>query len=135
MNILVVDDDRAVCSAVRDFLLNAGYEVSCVLDAESGVEIAKREFFDLVFLDYKMPDKDGEWFLRNAALPRRTKVILLTAHLDREIVNIMFKLGICGYVMKPFGRDDLLRHLSFHLEPRNNTAHPGMLGTQSLSPT
>ncbi len=124
MKILVVDDDKAVCGLIAAFLSDDGCEVSCANSAEAGVELVKQELFDLIFLDYMMPGKDGEWFLRNAGVSRRTKIILITAHLTREVINLMFKLGISGYVTKPFGYDDIMRHLSFHLERKREDFSP-----------
>jgi len=61
-----------------------------------------------------MPEHDGSWFMRNAEVPRDTKVLLVTAYANRDIINEMFRLGISGYVIKPFDGPELLRHLDFH---------------------
>jgi two-component system response regulator CpxR len=115
MKLLIIDDDKEISLMVKDFLNGCDFEILCASDAETGIEILKNEVVDLIFLDFKMPDKDGEWFIRNASIPRRTKVILITAHLTCDMITLMFKLGIAGYIMKPFGKDELMCHLDFYL--------------------
>ncbi len=58
-----------------------------------------------------MPVRDGIWFMENAKLPRRTKVLLVTAHVYRKMINRMFRLGVTGYIIKPFDETGLLRQL------------------------
>jgi DNA-binding response OmpR family regulator len=47
-------------------------------------------------------------------LPRHTKALLVTAHVNRHIVNRMFECGVSGYIIKPFDEAELMRHLDFH---------------------
>jgi response regulator of citrate/malate metabolism len=51
--------------------------------------------------------------MSEANIPPTTKVLLITAYVQRKLVDTMFKLGACGYMMKPFDEDDLLRNLEF----------------------
>jgi AmiR/NasT family two-component response regulator len=39
----------------------------------------------------------------------------MTAYVHRNVINTMFKLGACGYMMKPFDEEELLRNLDFFL--------------------
>jgi len=67
-----------------------------------------------VLLDYCMPGLSGAQFLRRANVPADTKVLLITAYADRQIINEMLSLGAKGYIVKPFDMWDLERHLAFH---------------------
>ena len=70
--------------------------------------------YDFVLLDFKMPTHDGIWFMKNAEIPQSTKVLLVTAYVNREVINEMFKLGACGYLIKPVKVEEIRDHLEFH---------------------
>ena len=114
MKILALDDDEDVLKAVKIILNLAGHEVHCVEDAAVAVDMLQAVRYDLVLFDYRMPERDGIWFLRNARFPCGTKAVLMTAYGTRELIDRMFRLGAAGYLMKPFTADDLLRHVEFH---------------------
>jgi DNA-binding response OmpR family regulator len=117
MKILVLDDDASLLEAIRGILEMHQHEVCCVDDAVRAVETVKNDAYDVVLLDYKMPDHDGIWFMQNAGLPRETKVLLMTAYVNRDVIDRMFKLGVSGYIIKPFDAEDLMRHLEFLAGP------------------
>ena len=90
------------------------FEVDVAESPDDAIEQMKTTTYDMIFCDYKMPEKDGIWFMRNAEVPRQTKVMLMTAFVNRDVINEMFSLGIVGYLIKPFGEEEILRHISFH---------------------
>ena len=113
MRILIVDDDGDLRDAVTAMLARHEFAVECAGGAEPALKCTESGQYDFVLVDYRMPDKDGCWFLERAHLPRQTKVILVTAYLDRAMINRMFQLGASGYLIKPFKEADLMRHISF----------------------
>lgn len=114
MKILVVDDDRRLLAAVEQMLVRHGYTVDCAGSADEGVAKVAEAAYDFVLVDYWMPRHDGMWFLRNAALPRTTKTLLVTSFTDCRVIQQMFNGGIVGYLIKPFDEDELIHHLDFH---------------------
>jgi response regulator of citrate/malate metabolism len=70
-----------------------------------------------------MPVNDGAWFLQKFRVPRKTKVLLITAFVDREVIRKMFSLGASGYLIKPFEKEDLLRHMNFLSPARAVASH------------
>lgn len=118
MKILLVDDDKKLLEEVAKILTRNGHSVDCADNAAGAVAMVKSSGYDFVLVDYRMPEHDGLWFLKNAALPRRTKALLVTSYVDRQAISQMFKSGISGYVVKPFDESELLRHLQFHSENR-----------------
>jgi AmiR/NasT family two-component response regulator len=38
----------------------------------------------------------------------------VTGNVDRDVITNMFDLGAAGYIIKPFGEEELLRHIGFH---------------------
>ncbi len=113
-SILVLDDDKNLLDALATMLERCDFDVSCANNAKCGIEMVKKKTYDFVLVDYRMPENDGIWFMKNAKLGKKTKAVLMTAYANRDVINRMFDLGACGYVIKPFDQDDIIRHLDFY---------------------
>ncbi len=107
MKLLLVDDDAAEREMLKDILRAQG--AWSITEAASG-----REAFEILvtglepavcFFDVRMPDIDGQKLLslvrREQAL-RHLKVIITSATRDREVILALGKLGISGYLLKPY---------------------------------
>jgi two-component system response regulator MprA len=109
MQVLVVDDERAVRNALRRAFTLAGYEVAEAEGGEPAVSMLTQSSPDVVVLDVLMPDVDGlEVCRRMRAVGDRTPVLMLTA---RETVADRvagLDAGADDYVVKPFDLDELL---------------------------
>lgn len=124
MKILVLDDDTSLLESLKNSLELQSHEVHCSSNAKDAVNKVSEHVYDVMLVDYKMPENDGIWFMKNAKISKKTKVLLITAYVNREIINKMFSLGASGYLIKPFGENDLLRHINF-LADRNGS-HSGL---------
>lgn len=113
MKILILDDDVHLLEALKTVLEMNGHEVDCSSSAREAVDIVGKGEYDFVLVDYKMPDNDGIWFMENARIARSTRVLLITAYVNRDVINRMFALGASGYLIKPFDEEELLRNLDF----------------------
>jgi len=114
MKLLMLDDDCDLLSALKDLLSKYDHEVECCDNAKEAVERVSNGNYDFVFVDYKMPGNDGIWFMHNARIPRKTKVLLMTAYVNRDVIKKMFALGACGYLIKPFDEEEILRHINYY---------------------
>jgi len=114
MKILVVDDNKELLDSLENMLQKNGFEVDCVDNASAAIDMVEKGNYNVVLLDYKMPDQDGIWFMSHAKIPAKTKVLLITAYVDRSVIEKMFELRACGYLIKPFDEEELLTHLSFY---------------------
>ena len=115
--ILFIDDEREALDSYRRMLVNR-CDVDCADSAESGLTMLNESEYDFVFIDYMMPIHDGAWFMEKVNAPKTTKILLLTAHTNRPIVNGMFKHGISGYLTKPVDKEEILHHIEYHSEKR-----------------
>ncbi len=113
MKVAIIDDDISLMEALRRLLELNDYEVETFSDAADAVGHIEAGEFDFVLVDYKMPERDGIWFMENTRIPAKTRVILITAYVNRAVIKKMFSLGVSGYLIKPFGEDELLRNLNF----------------------
>jgi CheY-like chemotaxis protein len=114
MRILILDDQPEFREVVAAMLSRSGHSAEGVARAEDAIPLVESGAYDFVFVDYSMPEHDGLWFMSHVKRPRHTKALLMTAHVDHEVIRTMFKIGACGYLIKPFEEDDLNRHLEFY---------------------
>jgi len=102
MKILVVDDEKLLVKGIKFNLENEGYEVRTAYDGAAAVEMAQRESFDLIILDWMMPVLSGS----DACLKIRefsdVPVIMLTARSEDADKLMGFACGADDYVTKPF---------------------------------
>src|SRR3954466_12667065 len=107
--ILVVEDDTAMRTFLREVLEEDGYSVEGGAGGRSGVERVRQGGIDLVVSDVKMPDLDGLDMLREIkAVEPSPHVITITAFGSIDTAIRAVKLGAFDYITKPFEIDQLL---------------------------
>lgn len=109
--VVVVDDEAAMCRALRINLSARGYEVSTALDGASGLAQIAKERPDAVILDLGLPDMDGEEVIRGVRGWSSTPIIVLSARELEASKVAALDAGADDYVTKPFGMDELLARL------------------------
>ncbi|MHB8769677.1 MAG: sigma-54-dependent transcriptional regulator [Syntrophales bacterium] len=108
--ILVVDDDQGMREFLEIMLTQEGYSVSSAGDAGKALNRCRKEAFDLIITDLKMPKMDGIGFLREVKdLSPETMVILITAYASGETAVTAMQEGAYDYIEKDFAIDDLKR--------------------------
>ena len=117
--VLVIDDDAVVRQFVELVLAQAGYNVSSVATAELGIKALQTARWDLVLLDINMPDMTGLDVLRLLRQYQKVKaaVMMMTARGDAATVREALATGADGYLVKPFGPQDLLKRAEAMLNP------------------
>ena len=108
-SILVVDDETNITGALELLFRDNGYDViTAATAAEAEIHLA-RHWFDLVFLDLRLPDADGIGLLeRIKHSASETEVVLMTAHGSLEVTIEAIKRGAFYYLEKPFTFDQVL---------------------------
>lgn len=104
--ILLADDEFALRFLLSETLADEGYDLTEAEDGGKAKEELESQVFDLIILDYMMPEMTGvevcQW-LRQSDNPNRDKpVILLTAKALEKDRNIANAAGISLYIVKPF---------------------------------
>lgn len=102
MKILVVDDEKLLVKGITFNLQNEGYEVEATYDGVSAVELVRRGDFDLVILDWMMPEKSGSEACMEIRTFSDVPVIMLTAKSEDSDKIMGFACGADDYVTKPF---------------------------------
>jgi DNA-binding NtrC family response regulator len=107
--ILVADDEEGIRESVN-LILGSEYELAFALDGQETLDTLKRERFDLLLLDIKMPKLDGlEIMKRLHAQQADLAVLILTAYQSVELAKEAVKLGARDYLSKPFEREQILQ--------------------------
>ena len=130
--ILVVDDDLALCGVLRSFLAERGYDALTVTTADEAVRRFHADRPDAVLLDIVLPGPmDGLGAL--AALKKIDKdvpVVVLSGHGDTHVVVQAMKLGASDFLCKPFADNDLELVLVGALKQRQLTQEVATLREQ-----
>lgn len=108
--ILVVDDDQGMREFLEIMMTREGYQVITAGDAGKALTRCRKETFDLIITDLKMPKMDGIGFLKEVKeLSPETMVILITAFASGETAVNAMKEGAYDYIEKDFAIEDLKR--------------------------
>lgn len=108
VKILVIDDDPSIRNMLEIVLKKGGYDVTCTESGKSALEKLKKETFELIISDIKMPDITGIDLLKKIkAINPEIPVILITAFASANDAVEAMKLGAEDYVTKPFNLDEL----------------------------
>ncbi|MFA6636745.1 MAG: response regulator [Candidatus Omnitrophota bacterium] len=112
-NILIVDDDRDMCSSLADVMsLVNDYNVTTCTSPKKAIEIVRKTDLSLVLIDYKMPDMNGiETVKEIRKIKPDLPIIMLTAFLSAELVEEARREGVLTVLSKFIWPDELLRQI------------------------
>ncbi|WP_417070901.1 HD domain-containing phosphohydrolase [Niveibacterium terrae] len=120
-NILCVDDEPNILSALRRALRPGGYQVRVATSGTEALEVLAQEAIDLVISDMRMPNMDGAQFLA-AVRQRHPDVIriLLTGYADMSsTIDAINRGEIYRYLSKPWDDGEILEVLASALERKS----------------
>ncbi len=104
--VLFVDDSPTMRRIIMNSLKKIGF--TNILDAENGLdalEKMEKQDFDLVLTDWNMPEMNGEQFVKKLRSNEKYKtlpILMITTRGMKDDVITAVKLGINGYIVKPF---------------------------------
>jgi len=102
-NILVVDDDKGIREILEIVLTQEGYDVTSVEDGLKALAKCRRQKYDLIITDLKMPKMDGIEFMKAAKeVSPESLVILITAYASGESAVRAMQEGAYDYLEKDF---------------------------------
>lgn len=111
LKVMIAEDEEDLRKLLADQLSGAGYEVVTASNGEEAYEAFQAEKPDLAILDVMMPRMDGLTLLTKIRETSNMPVMMLTARGD-EIDKVSgLKLGADDYLVKPWGRNELLARL------------------------
>ena len=115
MSVLVVDDDSIACDHAKLVLGKVGIHTETALSGAEALEMvklhhARRESYDLIIVDWQMPEMDGLEVTRQirSILGNETAIVILTAYNWDDIIEEAVSAGVDSFIAKPLFSSNLL---------------------------
>lgn len=120
-NILIVEDDKAILTALKDDLEYEGFKVFTATDGKDGLKLAQDSDFQIIILDILLPGLTGlEVCKKLRESGKNTPILMLTAAKTEEMDKVMgLELGADDYVTKPIGSRELVARVKAILRRTN----------------
>jgi DNA-binding response OmpR family regulator len=132
-SILIVDDDRALCAMLAEYLGPEGFVIRTAATGPQGLEQLAHGAVDLVVLDVMLPELSGFEVLRRIRSSSRVPVIMLTARGEEVDRVVGLELGADDYLAKPFSPRELVARIRAVLR-RTPAEEPADTGVLSFGP-
>jgi len=109
IELLLVDDEAGFVEVMKKRLSRRNIQVTAALSGTEGIQVLRRNEFDVAVLDLKMEDMDGIEVLKIfRKMAPDMPVIMLTGHGSEVAAEEGITLGASNYLTKPCSLDDLL---------------------------
>lgn len=111
---LIIDDSPTIVFALKKILRSAGFITLEALDAETGLDIARTEKPDLIFLDIILPGVNGFAALRTLRrdpLTRHIPVIMISGNEQATELFFGSRIGADDFMKKPFSRFEVFARI------------------------
>lgn len=119
MQIVLIEDDKAIQNLLKIALKQEGYEVYAASSAQEGVNYVVRNVVDLILLDLGLPDADGRTVIDTVRSFSSTLPIIVVSARDGEDEKVRcLDAGVNDYVQKPFSTAELLARVRACLRNR-----------------
>ncbi|ALO46991.1 sigma-54-dependent transcriptional regulator [Pseudohongiella spirulinae] len=104
-NVLVVEDEQVIRTALRRLLERHGYQVSEAGSVKEGVELLAQNHYDIVVSDLRLPGAPGTDLIKATDTP----VLIMTSYSSLRSAIDSMKLGAVDYIPKPFEHEEMLQ--------------------------
>jgi DNA-binding response OmpR family regulator len=118
--VLLVDDDRELCTMLSEYLHAEHFEVKSVHDGGDALAQLQEGEFEIVILDVMLPSVGGFDVLRKLGAAYNTPVLMLTARGDDVDRIVGLELGADDYLSKPFNPRELVARIRAILRRASN---------------
>ena len=108
--VLIVDDEPAICKALKVALGRAGYDVIAAQSGDSALSILARERVDVLLLDLRIPDTRGDVVFELAAATHphlRHQTLFMTGDISDRAQRLI-QACKCPMILKPFELSDMI---------------------------
>ena len=122
--VLVVDDHPETCITLKNILLKKNYEVGIALSGEEAIAMARKNSYDIIFIDMKLPTINGlETYMSIKECNPGPVVIMMTAYRQEmaELAEEALNNSAYACLYKPFDMQEVLRLVN-EIRERRQTA-------------
>jgi len=125
LRILVVDDDPAMVGAITALVGTEGHQVITAYDGLTAVRRYREERPDIVLLDLAMPGPDGFTVAGRIRAEGDAPIVVVSGESSEEAKVRALGIGADDYLVKPFGRAELLARIGAVMRRADRAAGPG----------
>lgn len=133
VNVLLIEDDLTFSKIMDSFLTRKGFHLEICHDLRSGIEALKAKAYDLLLLDYRLPDGSGTEIISMQGIdfPALPTIVITSFNDVRTAVKFM-KSGVYEYITKPVNPEELLMVIEQALNKKVNEEKPGILSEELI---
>ncbi|MBW2642190.1 MAG: sigma-54-dependent Fis family transcriptional regulator [Deltaproteobacteria bacterium] len=110
VRILVIDDEEPMRESLKDWLMEEGYEVGLAASGKEAIAMTRKQNWDVILLDLKMPGMDGIETLKRLKgkeVNTEAEILMMTAYATVDTAVQAMKEGALDYLVKPFSPDEI----------------------------
>jgi len=112
MRILLIEDDLRLSALICNVLDQEKFNVDTARDGDTGLELALRDTYEIIILDWMLPGRDGPSICRTLRSARvNAAIMMLTARGQVEDRVAGLESGADDYLVKPFSFEELIARL------------------------
>jgi DNA-binding response OmpR family regulator len=127
MRIAIVDDDLSQHELITQSLDGLGHTVHCFANGANFLRDLSRESFDLLVLDWQLPDTEGPLLLKKMREHQRMPVLFVTSRASEEDIVTALSAGADDYMVKPLRKHELVARVQALLRRAYPAANQGKL--------
>ena len=117
VKILVVDDDNNLRETLADLLEIDGYKVYQAGDGKECLDLVSTEFFNIILMDYNLPDETGLDLIRKIrSFNQDSQILMITAYASLNSIMEAMKESVYDFLIKPVDFDYLKRTINRALD-------------------
>lgn len=139
--ILIIEDDLTFSQLLEGFIKKHGHEPVIVHDVKNALKILSQDEFQLLLIDYRLPDGNGFDILAHVREKGiSSPIVIMTSFNDVRTAVKSIQLGAIDYITKPVNPDELLMIIRSALDkkevshqPKNTEAHTDLIKGKSAS--
>ncbi len=111
MKILIIEDEASIANFIKSSLESQLYIVDVASDGERGALLGRTGNYDLIILDYLLPQRNGLEVIQEIRRYKKTPIIMLTVYGDFDCKEKAFNFGVDDFLTKPFLLEELFLRL------------------------
>jgi len=129
MKLLLIDDDRALCELLSEYLTQEGFDITTHHDGEAALACIQThpDEFDAIILDVMLPGINGFDILKSIPTENTAPILMLTARGEDTDTVLGLELGADDYVAKPVSPRVLVARLRALIRRRQPEADKSLL--------
>ncbi|MCD4781830.1 MAG: response regulator [Candidatus Omnitrophica bacterium] len=118
-HILIIDDDIDFQKTLFNVLKKEGYQVSGATDGQEAIELTKKNFYELIISDVRLPGMDG---IETVAKIKKTQseakslIIIMTGYSDEDAPIRAIRSGVDDFIRKPFKMEEFLHSVERNIK-------------------